>query len=261
MCSSTIAVSPSFLHSKQPSVYRPCLRTFNFSLSPRPIHQDVNPPPTPVGPSQSQNAPKTERQYLHDRRPESIPDLLDSYSIARILETSLVRTTHVIALEFSATLPIFPGSSPAVVIRYLDLLFSCVDVDSSGRATVLSGSEDLANAAVIVSMHILVKLPRIDPGLLEDLYRRYRSRLSKDATFNQQPASIITVLDFCRHDMSHRGISPSREQYKLSPVAHEVASKALTDHSRQQCQVRGKLPRWILRFVLHFVSQDALPPV
>jgi len=146
-----------------------------------------------------------------------------------------------------------------VVIRCLDLLFSCVDVDSSDRAVVLSGLEELANAAAIAFIHILAQLPRIDPGLLEDLRRRYRSRLSKDVTFNQRSATIITILHFCLHGMSHRGRFPNWEQYQLSPATHEVVSNALADHSRQQCQVRGKTPRWILRFVLHSPSQDVLP--
>lgn len=184
--------------------------------------------------------------------------ILDFHCIAWILDTSLVKTVHVIALEFLATLPISHDTNPAVIVRCLDLLFSCIDVDSSNRAVILSGSEALANAAATAFLHILVQLHRVDPGLLDDFCERYRSRFSKDITFHQRPATVMTILHFCLYDMSHRAF-PSWGGYRLSPLTHEAVSKALVVRSRQQCDVLKKVPRWVLRFVLHSLSQRTLP--
>lgn len=186
--------------------------------------------------------------------------ILDSHCIAWILETSLVKTVHVIALRFLATLPIFRESNPAVIICCLDLLFSSVDVANGNRAVISPGSVELANAAATAFIHIHTQLRRIDSSMLEDLRRRYRSQLPKDITFDQRSPTIISILHLCLHGVSRRGLFPSWERYKMSPLTHEVICKALIVHSEQQRYVRMKVPRWILRFVLHSLSQDIFPP-
>ena len=191
---------------------------------------------------------------------ELISYILDSHCIAWILETSLVKAVHVIALKFLATLPIFGESNPAVIIRCLDLLFSSVDVANGNRAVVLPGSEDLANAAATAFIHIHTQLRGIDSSILEDLRRKYRSQLRRDITFDQRSPTIISILHLCLHGTSRRGLFPSWERYKMSPLTHEVICKALIVHSEQQRHVRMKVPRWILRFVLHSLSQDIFPP-
>jgi hypothetical protein len=187
--------------------------------------------------------------------------ILDSHCVAWILETSLVKSIRVNALEFLATLPISPGSNPAVITHCLNILFNCVDVDSGHRAVVISGSEELANAAVTAFLHILVQLPSIDSGLLEDLRMRYINRLSQDTTFSPRCSITLPILHLCVHGTSHpeKLKFPSWEQHQLSPLTHRVVSKALIEYAERHLCFRGKVPRWILRFVLHSLSRDVPP--
>ena len=191
--------------------------------------------------------------------PESTPYVLDSDCIAWILETPLSGTIHVTALEFLATLPFFQRTNPAVIIRCLDILSSCIDMGNGGWAVVIPGSEVLANAAATAFLHILVQLYEAGSGSLDELCQRYRNLLSEDITFTRPPPITITVLHFCLHDTLHRKFPTWPKNSEHSPLTLEAISKALIVRSKKLRRARGKVPRWILRFVFETLTQPALP--
>ena len=181
--------------------------------------------------------------------PESTSHTLDSDCIAWILGTPLSETIHLTALEFLVTLPFFQRTNPAVIIRCFDILMGCIDVGNSGWVKIIPGSETLASAAATALLHILVQLHEAGSGSLDELRRRYRSRLSEDITFTQPPPITITALHFCLHDMPHRKFPDWPPNWGHSVPVRETVSKVLVIRSKQQRRVRGKVPRWILRFV------------
>lgn len=190
---------------------------------------------------------------------ESKSYILDSHCIAWILETPFSSVTHTTALKFLATLPFFPRTNPAVTIRCLDLLLSCIDVGSRGWVVILSGSEELADTAATAFTHILVQLHKTGSSSLDDLCQRYKSHLSKDITFAQKPPIAVAILHHFLHDKPHQKLPSPPDRWELSPLAHEVASRALIIRSKQQRRDRGKVPRWILRFVFYSLSRHTLP--
>ena len=191
--------------------------------------------------------------------PELASYILDSDCITWILGTPSSRTSHVTALEFLVTLPFSQRTNPVVVIRCLDILLSCIDMGASSLVVVIPGSETLANAAATAFLYILVQLHEAGSGSLGELCQRYRSRLSEDITFAQPPPIIMTILHFCLHDVSHRKFPAWPEDLEYSPPTLEVVSKALLIRSKHQRRARGKVPRWILRFVSNMLSRPALP--
>ena len=190
--------------------------------------------------------------------PEPTSYILDSDCIAWILETPLSGTIHLTALDFLATLPFFQQTNPAVIIRCLDILLGCIDMGNSGWAVVIRGSEILADAAATALLHILVQLHEAGSGSFGDLRRRYRSQLPEDIVFAQPPPITVAVLHFCMHDTLHQKF-PDWLNLGYSPLGHEAVSKALVVHSRQQRRLRGKVPRWILRFVSNSLTGPTLP--
>ena len=191
--------------------------------------------------------------------PESTSHTLDSDCIAWILGTPLSEAIHLTALEFLVTLPFFQRTNPAVIIRCFDILMGCIDVGNSGWVKIIPGSESLASAAATALLHILVQLHEAGSGSLRELRRRYRSRLSEDIAFIQPPPITITALHFCLHDMPRRKFPDWPPNWGHSDPVLETVSKVLTIRSKQQRRVRGKVPRWILRFVCDSFSQPTFP--
>ena len=191
--------------------------------------------------------------------PEPTSYILDSDCIAWVLETPFSGTTHVAALDFLATLPFFQRTNPAVIIHCLDILMGCIDVGNSGWAAVIPGSESLAGAAAMALLHVLVQLHEAGSGSLGELRRRYRSRLPEDIVFAQPPPITLTLLHFCMHDTLHQKFPDWPQDWEHSALDHEVVSRMLVTRSKQQRRVRGKVPRWILRFVFDSLRGPTLP--
>ena len=192
--------------------------------------------------------------------PEPTSYILDSDCISWILETPFSQTTHIAALDFLATLPFFQRTNPAVIIHCFDILMRCIDMGNSGWVAVIPGSESLAVAAATALLHVLVQLHEAGSGSLGELRRRYRSRLPEDIVYAQPSPITMTVLHFCMHDMLHQKFPVRPRAVECSRLGYEVVSRALVTHSKQQRRVSGKVPRWILRFVLDTLIQPVVLP-
>ena len=191
--------------------------------------------------------------------PESTSYILDSNCIAWILGTPLSETIHVAALDFLATLPFFRRTNPAVIIRCLDVLMGCIDVGNSGWTMVIPGSEILADAAATALLHVLVQLREASSGSFDELRQRYRSRLPEGTAFALPLPITVVVLHFCMHDtLPHKFLAwPQNSEYP--PLTRETICKALVICSKQHRRARGKVPRWILRFVFDSLTRLMLP--
>ena len=191
--------------------------------------------------------------------PESASYILDSNCIAWILGTPLSGTIHVAALDFLVTLPFFQRTNPAVIIRCLDVLMGCIDVGNSGWAVVITGSEILADAAATALLHILVQLHEAGSGSFEELRQRYRSRLPEDIVFALPLPITAVVLHFCMHDTLPSKFLAWPQNSEYPHLTRETISKALVVRSKQHRRARGKVPRWILRFVFDSLTRPILP--
>ena len=204
---------------------------------------------------------RTSRALNFNRRsgPESTSYILDSDCIAWVLVTPVSRAIHVAALDFLATLPFYQRTNPAVIIRCLDLLLGCIDMGNSGWAVVITGSEILAGAAATALLHVLVQLHEAGSGSLDELRQRYRSRLPEDITFVLPPPITVSVLHFCMHDTLRQKFPASPKYLEYPYSTHETISKALVIRSKQHRRARGKVPRWILRFIFDLLTRPTLP--
>ena len=191
--------------------------------------------------------------------PKPTSYILDYDCITWILETPLPGQTHATALDFLVTLPFFQRTNPAVIVRCLDILLGCINVGNSGWAVVIQGSEDLANAAATALLHILVQLHEAGSGSLDELRQRYKSQLSEEIAFAQPPPITMTVLHFCMHDMPYRKFPAWPEHSQYPHLTRETICKALVIRSQQHRRARGKVPRWILRFVFNSLNQGSPP--
>jgi len=142
-------------------------------------------------------------------------------------------------------------------VFYLDALLSYTDSDSD-QVTACPGLEQAAGVASICLLHTLSSL---DPSSweFEDMRRQYIEVIplaaSFEGPFRHTKIAIHALL------ISSRDRQPFQwMDYK--PCAQDHASFANTlaqaVYNRRQ---HGKVPRWVLHFTLHFLSQEPPPPM
>jgi len=149
-------------------------------------------------------------------------------------------------------------TSPAPAAIYLDAFFSYVDVDYD-RVTEYPGSEEGARVA---SLCLLRALSGIDPtsATLEDIHKSYVAVIPRAANFDGLR---------CYHAISaiHAVLVRNRMRrffdwanYKPRALEHIFFANTLARVVRKR-EWPKKVPRWLLRFVIHSISYDPQPPV
>jgi len=139
---------------------------------------------------------------------------------------------------------------------YLDALLSSTDINGD-RVTERPGSERVAGVA---SMYLLHALSRLSPTSreFEDTCHRYVRVIPHEADFEGSFFHTMSAIHALLVSSQERRCF---EWTGYGPCAQEHASFANTlvqaAYNRRQ---RGKVPRWILRFALHSISQDPPPP-
>ena len=191
--------------------------------------------------------------------------VLDSYCISWMLETSLDRDFNFIALELLMTTSTFPTSDPTILLNCFNVLAGCVTTVGT-RAVVTRGSERLAEMAITCFLtllsHFLVVMP--GSGIVEDVCQRYRRTFAPSTSFRElQSSSTMTVIHHLFYTGAH-GRGPTQwDSFHPSLPEHGSVVRGLLliawseYRRRRECR---KVPRWILRFVLHSLSQETLPP-
>ena len=197
---------------------------------------------------------------------------LDQRCILWILQTSLDKAVQIPTLKSLATMTTLEDLDHALISACFDILASCVSIVNT-KVTILQGLEELAEVSTLCCLRILPHLPSVDPALniFEDVRQQYTKTFPMQANFSHLPSNHR----FC---IIHRVFHPHRVKVVLSPdrfstvyirqwiewggykptsAEHFVLNRlAVLEHQRKQCM---KVPRWILRYVRHLLSQEILP--
>jgi len=196
---------------------------------------------------------------------------LDLYCISWMLQTSLDKSIHLLALKLLAMMTTLANFDPTLVSACLDILVGCVSI-VGGKVVILQGSEELAALSALCCLRTLSHLTTADPAsnVFKDVHRRYTEAFPIEADFRDLPS-------YHRFCMIHNIFYPSRKQvqtnlfgfrdayrlkiqwgdYKLSSAEHPVLTQLVRfEYQRKQCR---KVSRWILHVVHHQLSQDPLP--
>ena len=200
------------------------------------------------------------------------PTTLDLRCIVWMLQTSLDKTIHLSILRLLATMTMPVSSDPALILTCFDILAGCVS-KTRGRVVILRGSEELAAASSLFCLGALRHLMTMDPPLSasEDVRRWYTRAFPiwtdfKGLPFYHRFCTIHNIFHPSRKSIPHhtgrfinlRRPSIQWRNYKPSSAEH-VALIQLAKFEYQRNQHR-KIPRWILRYGCHLLSQDPLPP-
>ena len=186
--------------------------------------------------------------------------LLDLQCISWILQTSLDKDHHLLAIEHLVTTMSLHDFNPFLIAECFGALISCIKVADGNM--VIQELEKLATLSAMC-LHKFSYLSVIAPSsyVLVDICKRYARifprninlyMLSSPHTFG---AIHFTLHQGWRHqDKYDRRIQHFQVQwkdYKPSSEEHIVFSHALANLAQSEYQRREKVPCWILRFVLH----------
>jgi len=148
-------------------------------------------------------------------------------------------------------------TNPAPAAIYLDAL-SYIDVDH-GRVTECPGSEQGARAASLCLLHAL---SGVDPTstALEDIRKHYATVIPPIANF--EGLLCYHAINAIHATLVNNRLRrpPEWKVYYPRAQEHVFFANALAQvaHKRKQ---HGKVPRWVLRFVIHSLSHDPEPPI
>ena len=203
-----------------------------------------------------------------ERGSERQTALLDIHCISWTLRTSLDEPIRVSTLNYLASTTL-ANFDPALVVDCFNVLFGCVKVIGI-QAVITEGMEQLAAVSSICCLRTISHLIATDPTsrVLEDTCRNYSRAFPFPSCLNNLSFShILHVI----HRLSSRNGTSLRsikqrihwEDYEPPSSEHVMVAHALVNIAQFKYQ-RGrhnqwKVPPWILRFVLHSLSQSPLP--
>jgi len=181
--------------------------------------------------------------------------ILDLQCITWILRTSSDKAVHLLALKLLATMSTLASFSPALISACFDILATCVST-VGGKAVITKGSEELAEVSALYCFRTVSCLATMDPTLsvLKDVRQRYTRTFPFETNFEGLPSdhSFSAI-----HNMFYSSQPKVQwKDYQLFSEDQVILAQTLTKlaHSRP-----SGVPRWILRFALHHLSQDPLP--
>jgi len=191
--------------------------------------------------------------------------VLDLRCISWMLQTSLDKTAHLSTLEHLATMQTLAGFDPTLIADCFGAFVGCLKVDVNKLdVAVVQGFEQLATASALSLLNTTSHLFAKDPtsSALEDVRQRYLKVFSTQADFHghqfyyvMNAVRCLFVPSMGRRSFQWNGYKPSIYEHTI--VVHNLVKIAWFKYQR----TRGvKVPRWILRFALHSLSLDPLPP-
>lgn len=191
--------------------------------------------------------------------------VLDSYCISWMLETSLDKDFNAIALELLMATYTFPTSDPTILLNCFNVLAGCVTT-AGKRVVAVRGLERLAEMAITCFLTLLSHFSVIAPGsgIVEDVRQHYEKTFAPTTSFHGlESSSTMTAIHHLFYTNAGGRKAIRWEDFHPSLPEHGSVMRSLlliawSEYRRGR--ERSKVPRWILRFVLHSLSQDALPP-
>ena len=201
---------------------------------------------------------------------DSRPATLDFRCISWMLRTSLDKSINLLALKFLKTILASPGFDTDIVVDCFNIFSNCF---VTSDLSIAPGSEQLVGISAMCFFYTFSSLSITESTstTLEDVRQRYgRMFLPRnDLQYSSYPFYVNAVhrLFFVSTFRSERlrligrrpppmawtSYNPSFDE--LVPFAHTLAQVAQFEYRRKQ-----KVPRWLIRFALRFLSQDPLPP-
>jgi len=196
---------------------------------------------------------------------------LDLRCISWMLRTSLDKTIHLLTLRLLATMTTPAIFDPTLVSACLDILTSCVSI-VSGKVVILQGSEEFATLSALCCLRMLSRLTTVDPAssVFKDVRRQYTKAFPIETDFGGLPSHHRFCIVHNTFYPSHKLVEYQTfyqdtprpkvqwRGYKLSSIEHVVLVQL--GRFRYKGKEPRKVPRWILRYCHHLLSQDPLPP-
>jgi len=197
--------------------------------------------------------------------------VLDVHCVLWTLRTSIDGYVRLSVLNYLATITL-TYFDPHLVVDCFNILLGCVEV-TDGHVAVPRELEQLARSSALCFLQTLSHLITINPAswVLGHVGRRYTTTFPLQTNFDGLPFShTLGVVHRILHPIHREPVTGGRRQvwrvqwedYKIVnnehiTLAHALAGLAQFEYQRRQHE---KVPRWLLRFALHFLSQDPLPP-
>jgi hypothetical protein len=195
---------------------------------------------------------------------------LDLRCISWMLQTSLDKVVLLSALKHLATMMTLGNFDPTLVSGCFDVFVDCIKVDVNTRKVVaMQGLEQLATVSAMCFLRTFHHLSTTNPTLpaLKDVRQRY-SRVfphMTDFDFSGLPFySTMAMIHSLAHQCWYLGSfqwgerrPSSQECISFTRGMAEIAQVKYQEYQEMQ---HRKVPRWILRFALHFMPLEPLPP-
>ena len=190
--------------------------------------------------------------------------LMDIECISWMLQTSLEKAAHLLTLESLATMDPLDDFNPTLVVNCFNVFVGCVKVINS-TMVVIQGLEQLAMVSGICLLRAFSHLSVMDPAssVLGDVCRYYCGVFPPTTNFDSLPFShgfsVIHSVFYPHQNhpwLDWGDYNPSSHEHVI--LAHALAKLAQSEYQKREGWEK-KVPRWILRFVLHSLSLDPLP--
>ena len=187
----------------------------------------------------------------------------DLRCISWMVQTSLDKAVHLSTLKHLATMATLTSFDPALVVDCFNIFIGCINV-SDCNVVIVQGLEELATVSAMCYLHTISHLSVMDPtsSVLEDVHQRHTRVFPAKIDFRGHRFSHTLNAIHCLFVPSRRRLPFKWSDYtppgdEHARVAHAFVKLARFNYQRMQYR---KVPRWILRFALHSLSLDPLPP-
>ena len=191
---------------------------------------------------------------------------LDLRCILWTLQTSLDKLVHLSTLKHLVTITEFTNFDSALVMECFNIFLGCISVNSN-RVAIVPGLEQLATMSARCFSQTFRHLSATRPtsSVLADLHQRYHQLFFfatdlRDLSSYHAVAAMTDIHASFHQYRRARCLSwtdcKSSDQ-GLIPFARRMVGIAQLEDQRMQ---NKRVPRWILRFALHFLSLDPPSP-
>jgi hypothetical protein len=199
-----------------------------------------------------------------EQRSEHQPTVLDFRCTSWTLRTSLERPVHLSTLKYLVTITEYINFDSTVVIDCFNIFVGYVSV-SNDKLVITQGLEELATLSARCLFQILRHLSpthHSTSNVLADLRRRYNRSFPPNTELRGLPFyhAMANIRALVNDDWSPRNVQWTDYQppdQELIPFASHMVESAWAEYQQTQ---NNRVPCWILRFALHFLSLDPLPP-
>ena len=195
--------------------------------------------------------------------PEQRTNVSDLRCISWTLQTSLGKDVHLSALERLLSTPELSHRVPILVVDCFDVFIGCITV-RDGKVGIIKGLDQLATVSADGLFRTFNDLMVMDPtsSILVELYRRYNTVFTAKVDFTGLPFyptmtavhALVNRFGNPRYVWWSNNRLPGQDYIPFSRRMVEAAQVGY-----RQTHYR-KVPRWMLRSALHFLSLGPLSP-